>query len=95
MKSLQTLELQNMTCTSRNLMKEIASSIPNLKKLRLERVVPWLKDDDLSLFSQSFTGLQSLSLLGCQQLTNSTFLTLLVASCVQLEPILPEPTCTV
>lgn len=59
-----------MTCTSRNLLTEIACSLPNLKMLRLERVVPWLSDDDLLLFSQSCTGLQSLSLLGCQRLTH-------------------------
>ncbi|KAG0615275.1 hypothetical protein M758_5G028200 [Ceratodon purpureus] len=70
LKSLHSLELQNMSHSSGNLLREIASSLPDLKTLKLERVVPLLSDDDLILFSRSSTGLQSLSLLGCQQLTN-------------------------
>lgn len=62
-----------MSHSSGNLLREIASSLPDLKTLKLERVVPLLSDDDLILFSRSSTGLQSLSLLGCQQLTNGKF----------------------
>ncbi|XP_024398316.1 BTB/POZ domain-containing protein FBL11 isoform X3 [Physcomitrium patens] len=71
LKSLHTLELQNMACAPRNLLTEIASSLPNLRNLKLERVTPLLSDDDLLLFSQSCTGLQSLSLLGCHLLTSN------------------------
>lgn len=88
-----------MTVSSRSLLTEIARSLPNLKTLRLERVMPWLSDDDLLLLSQSVTGLQSLSLLGCQLLTNSKFLTSIDGSVVwslsHAECELDEPTDTV
>lgn len=76
LKSLHTLELQNMACAPRNLLTEIASSLPNLRNLKLERVTPLLSDDDLLLFSQSCTGLQSLSLLGCHLLTSISLSTM-------------------
>lgn len=43
-------------------------SVPNLRKLKLERVTPWMTNDDLALLTQSFANLVELSLVGCRHL---------------------------
>uniref|UniRef100_A0A2P2LXB5 BTB/POZ domain-containing protein FBL11 n=1 Tax=Rhizophora mucronata TaxID=61149 RepID=A0A2P2LXB5_RHIMU len=43
-------------------------SMPNLKKLRLERVTPWMTNDDLIILTQGTENLVELSLLGCRLL---------------------------
>ncbi|XP_031253522.1 BTB/POZ domain-containing protein FBL11 isoform X3 [Pistacia vera] len=40
-------------------------SLPNLRKLRLDRVTPWMTNDDLVILIQHFANLVELSLLGC------------------------------
>lgn len=40
-------------------------SLPNLRKLRLERVTPWMTNDDLVILTQHCANLVELSLLGC------------------------------
>ncbi|KAJ0088473.1 hypothetical protein Patl1_32418 [Pistacia atlantica] len=40
-------------------------SLPNLRKLRLDRVTPWMTNDDLVILTQHFANLVELSLLGC------------------------------
>ncbi|GJX35690.1 BTB/POZ domain-containing protein FBL11 isoform X1 [Tanacetum coccineum] len=47
-------------------------SMPNLRKLRLERVAPWLNNDDLINLSQNCTNLIELSLLGCRHLNSES-----------------------
>ncbi|XP_042941632.1 BTB/POZ domain-containing protein FBL11 isoform X3 [Carya illinoinensis] len=43
-------------------------STPNLRKLRLERVTPWLTNNDLIILTQTCANLVELSLLGCKLL---------------------------
>lgn len=43
-------------------------SVPNLRKLKLERVTPWMTNDDLALLTQNFANLIELSLVGCTHL---------------------------
>lgn len=45
-------------------------SMPSLKKLRLERVTPWMTNADLLILTQNFLNLVELSLLGCKLLTS-------------------------
>lgn len=45
-------------------------SMPNLRKLRLERVAPWMNNDDLVSLSQNCANLTELSLLGCRLLNS-------------------------
>ncbi|CAH2059086.1 unnamed protein product [Thlaspi arvense] len=47
-------------------------SMPNLRKLRLERVTRWMTNDDLSVLTQSCPNLTELSLLGCLQLNSDS-----------------------
>lgn len=42
----------------------------NLRKLRLERVTPWMTNDDLVILSQNCRNLVELSLLGCPLLNS-------------------------
>ncbi|KAL2933655.1 BTB/POZ domain-containing protein FBL11 [Bienertia sinuspersici] len=43
-------------------------NVPNLRKLKLERVTPWLTNDNLALLTQNFANLVELSLVGCTRL---------------------------
>ena len=43
-------------------------SVPSLRKLKLERVTPWMTNDDLALLTQNFSNLVELSLIGCMHL---------------------------
>ncbi|KAK9290248.1 hypothetical protein L1049_008415 [Liquidambar formosana] len=45
------------------------SSMPNLRKLRLERVTPWMTNDNLVMLTQYCANLIELSLLGCTLLS--------------------------
>lgn len=45
-------------------------SMPNLRKLQLERVTPWLTNDELVIMTQSCPNLIELSLLGCKHLNS-------------------------
>ncbi|XP_060669736.1 BTB/POZ domain-containing protein FBL11 isoform X6 [Ziziphus jujuba] len=47
-------------------------SMPNLRKLQLERVTPWLTNDDLVIMTQSCPNLIELSLLGCKHLNSDS-----------------------
>ncbi|XP_052175788.1 BTB/POZ domain-containing protein FBL11 isoform X2 [Diospyros lotus] len=47
-------------------------SMPNLRKLRLERVTPWMTNDDLVILTQSCANLIELSLLGCRLLNSDS-----------------------
>ncbi|KAB1221289.1 BTB/POZ domain-containing protein FBL11 [Morella rubra] len=47
-------------------------SMPSLKKLRLERVTPWMTNADLLILTQNFLNLVELSLLGCKLLTSDS-----------------------
>ncbi|PIA25212.1 hypothetical protein AQUCO_12200001v1 [Aquilegia coerulea] len=47
-------------------------SMPNLRKLRLERVIPWMTNDDLVILTQNCTSLIELSLSGCRQLNSDS-----------------------
>ncbi|KAJ4980106.1 hypothetical protein NE237_010886 [Protea cynaroides] len=47
-------------------------SMPNLRKLRLERVTPWMKNDDLFILTQSCPNLIQLSLSGCKHLNSES-----------------------
>ncbi|KAL1224338.1 BTB/POZ domain-containing protein FBL11 [Cardamine amara subsp. amara] len=42
----------------------------NLRKLRLERVTPWMTNDDLLVLTQSYPNLTELSLVGCSHLNS-------------------------
>ncbi|XP_057951538.1 BTB/POZ domain-containing protein FBL11 isoform X3 [Malania oleifera] len=46
--------------------------MPNLRKLKLERVTPWMTNDDLVLLSKSCANLTELSLLGCTLLNSDS-----------------------
>lgn len=39
--------------------------MPNLRKLKLQRVTPWMTNNDLFILTQSCANLVELSLLGC------------------------------
>ncbi|XVF07718.1 hypothetical protein REPUB_Repub06bG0163800 [Reevesia pubescens] len=45
-------------------------SMPNLRRLRLERVTPWMTDNDLVLLTQNCANLVELALLGCKLLNS-------------------------
>lgn len=45
-------------------------SIPNLRKLTLERVTPWMTNNDLVILTRSCANLVELSLLGCTLLSS-------------------------
>lgn len=45
-------------------------SMPNLRTLKLERVTPWMTNNDLVILTQSCTNLVELSLLGCTLLNS-------------------------
>ncbi|XP_043697022.1 BTB/POZ domain-containing protein FBL11-like [Telopea speciosissima] len=47
-------------------------SMPNLRKLRLERVTPWMKNADLVILTQSCPNLIELSLSGCKNLNSES-----------------------
>ncbi|KAI3707560.1 hypothetical protein L6452_26186 [Arctium lappa] len=47
-------------------------SMPNLRKLRLERVAPWMSNADLVSLSQNCANLIELSLLGCRLLNSES-----------------------
>ncbi|KAJ0726600.1 putative chromatin remodeling & transcription regulator BTB-POZ family [Helianthus annuus] len=47
-------------------------SMPNLRKLRLERVAPWMRNADLISLSQNCANLIELSLLGCRLLDSES-----------------------
>ncbi|XP_019051481.1 PREDICTED: BTB/POZ domain-containing protein FBL11 isoform X3 [Nelumbo nucifera] len=47
-------------------------SMPNLRKLRLERVTPWMTNDDLVTLTRSCTSLIELSLSGCTHLNSDS-----------------------
>lgn len=44
--------------------------MPNLRKLRLERVTPWMTNDELAILTQNCVNLVELSLLGCRLLNS-------------------------
>ncbi|CAK9159571.1 unnamed protein product [Ilex paraguariensis] len=46
--------------------------MPNLRKLKLERVAPWMNNDDLVILAQNCTNLIELSLLGCTLLNTES-----------------------
>ncbi|KAK7244939.1 hypothetical protein RIF29_39768 [Crotalaria pallida] len=46
-------------------MSSFKFSMPNLRKLRLQRVTPWMTNDDLVILTQNCRNLVELSLLGC------------------------------
>lgn len=48
------------------------SSMPNLRKLRLERVTPWMTNDDLVILTQNCANLIELSLVGCRLLNSDS-----------------------
>ncbi|KAL7195808.1 hypothetical protein ACSBR1_035945 [Camellia fascicularis] len=47
-------------------------SMPNLRKLKLERVTPWMTNDDLVNLTQNCANLIELSLLGCRLLNSDS-----------------------
>ncbi|XP_042482383.1 BTB/POZ domain-containing protein FBL11 isoform X3 [Macadamia integrifolia] len=47
-------------------------SMPSLRKLRLERVTPWMKNADLVILTQSCPNLIELSLSGCKHLNSES-----------------------
>ncbi|KAM1196846.1 hypothetical protein ACFX2I_008519 [Malus domestica] len=47
-------------------------SMPNLRTLKLERVTPWITNNDLVILTQSCTNLVELSLLGCTLLNSES-----------------------
>ncbi|KAL5570633.1 hypothetical protein UlMin_027208 [Ulmus minor] len=47
-------------------------SMPNLRKLQLERVTPWLTNKDLVILTQNFPNLVEFSLLGCTLLNSDS-----------------------
>ncbi|KAJ0259689.1 BTB/POZ domain-containing protein FBL11 [Hirschfeldia incana] len=47
-------------------------SIPNLRKLRLERVTRWMTNEDLFVLTQSFPNLTELKLVGCAHLNSES-----------------------
>ncbi|XP_028079338.1 BTB/POZ domain-containing protein FBL11 isoform X3 [Camellia sinensis] len=47
-------------------------SVPNLRKLKLERVTPWMTNDDLVILTQNCANLIELSLLGCRLLNSDS-----------------------
>ncbi|KAM7468286.1 hypothetical protein LguiB_015848 [Lonicera macranthoides] len=48
------------------------SSMPNLRKLKLERVTPWMTNDDLIILTWNCLNLTELSLLGCTLLNSES-----------------------
>lgn len=43
-------------------------SVPNIRKLKLERVTPWMTNDDLALLTQNCANVTEFSLVGCMHL---------------------------
>ncbi|KAL5728812.1 hypothetical protein ACHQM5_001852 [Ranunculus cassubicifolius] len=48
------------------------TSMPNLRKLQLERVIPWMTNDDLIILTQNCTSLVELTLSGCTRLNSDS-----------------------
>lgn len=65
---LHTLELQH--CLGEITPHCLSVSAYNLKSLKLDRVAPWMTDDDLTILTQNFRSLSQLSLTGCKLLTS-------------------------
>ncbi|WRX23265.1 BTB/Kelch-associated - like 1 [Theobroma cacao] len=71
MKSLRQLQtLAFCYCLGDISISSFKLSMPNLRKLRLERVTPWLTNNDLVLLTQNFANLVELALLGCKLLNS-------------------------
>ena len=51
-------------------MLSFSLSMQNLRKLRLERVTPWMTNNDLVILTQNCANLVELSLLGCKLLNS-------------------------
>ncbi|KAK6244558.1 hypothetical protein QUC31_010967 [Theobroma cacao] len=71
MKSLRQLQtLAFCYCLGDISISSFKLSMLNLRKLRLERVTPWLTNNDLVLLTQNFANLVELALLGCKLLNS-------------------------
>jgi hypothetical protein len=68
LKHLQELALSY--CFGEISLQSFKFSMPNLRKLRLERVTRWMTNDDLLVLTQSCPNLTELSLVGCLHLTS-------------------------
>ncbi|EOA26535.1 hypothetical protein CARUB_v10022592mg [Capsella rubella] len=68
LKHLQELALSY--CFGDISIKSFKFSMPNLRKLRLERVTRWMTNDDLFVLTQSCPNLTELSLVGCLHLNS-------------------------
>jgi len=67
--SLKNLQVLAMCyCFGDISMSSFKFPMQNLRKLRLERVTPWMTNDDLVVLTQNCRNLAELSLLGCSLL---------------------------
>ncbi|GAB4856419.1 hypothetical protein Ancab_014337 [Ancistrocladus abbreviatus] len=66
LRSLRALEL--CYCTGDISPLSLTISMPNLRRLKLERVTPWMTNDDLALLTENCANLTELSLIGCVHL---------------------------
>ncbi|CAI8614818.1 unnamed protein product [Vicia faba] len=74
-KLIITLKLQVLAlcyCFGDISMSSFKIPMQNLRKLRLERVTPWMTNDDLVILSQNCRNLVELSLLGCPLLNSDS-----------------------
>jgi hypothetical protein len=65
---IHTLELQH--CLGKITPHCLSVNTSNLKSLKLDRVAPWMTDNDLNILTQNFRSLSQLSLTGCKLLTS-------------------------
>ncbi|EEF28381.1 ubiquitin-protein ligase, putative [Ricinus communis] len=73
MTSLKHLELLSLCyCLGDISISSFKNSIPNLRKLKLERVTPWMTNNDLVVLTQNFVNLVEFSLVGCRHLTSDS-----------------------
>lgn len=65
---INTLELQH--CLGEITPHCLSVNASNLKSLKLDRVAPWMTDDDLIILTENFRSISRLSLTGCKLLTS-------------------------
>ncbi|CAN6438740.1 unnamed protein product [Victoria cruziana] len=71
--SLKNLQVFELCCCLGDLTSESFKTIlPNLRRLKLQRVTPWMTDTDLVLLTQSCRNLSELSLSGCKFLSSDS-----------------------
>ncbi|CAN0879896.1 BTB/POZ domain-containing protein FBL11 [Linum grandiflorum] len=72
LRSLQTLTLSY--CIGDLSISSFRLPLPQLTKLRLQRVTPWMTNNELTVLAQNYPNLEELSLVGCRLLDSDSLL---------------------